>query len=444
MIKMMFHKRSLLLVAVIFCALAMNVNTALGFNNADEALKWLISVRDKIAECEMGTLDKALVLVSSKYNEIIKITEKIANEKDGIDGMKIVIKPICHCSDDPEDIKASFLGICCGISPKFLEKCSLRDRMSIPDQISSLLIQLRNDKSFSSFFKEAWSSPKEKCQLNLDGHLSSISTIILSLSSILCNTDLIEGIILAHCWIDDSGAISLAGALSVNSSLTQLNLEVNKIGNAGAISLADALKVNSSLTQLNLEFNKIGNAGAISLADALKVNSSITQLNLGGNPIGADGAKALADALKVNSFLKQLSLRWNGIGNDGAISLADALKVNSSLALLDLGINVIEIPGAISLADALKVNSSLTQLGLEGNFIGADGAKALAGALKVNSSLAQLNLELNEIGNDGAISLAEALEVNSSLKQLYLRRKDIGDSGANSLARVWGVIRLMH
>ena len=73
----------------------------------------------------------------------------------------------------------------------------------------------------------------------------------------------------------------------------------NNIGDSGATSLSSALKVNSSLTQLNLEmsllldmieliivesysiWNNIGDSGATSLSEALEVNSSLTQLNLG-------------------------------------------------------------------------------------------------------------------------------------------------------------------
>ena len=45
-------------------------------------------------------------------------------------------------------------------------------------------------------------------------------------------------------------------------------------------SLAEAMKVNTTLTQLDLSNNHIGAAGAASLAEAMKVNTTLTQLDL--------------------------------------------------------------------------------------------------------------------------------------------------------------------
>ena len=58
---------------------------------------------------------------------------------------------------------------------------------------------------------------------------------------------------------------SFSKALSVNSSLTNLDLSCNSIGDSGAASLSQALAVNSSLTNLNLSGNSISDSGAVSL-----------------------------------------------------------------------------------------------------------------------------------------------------------------------------------
>ena len=69
-------------------------------------------------------------------------------------------------------------------------------------------------------------------------------------------------------------------ALAVTSSLTNLDLRDNSIGDSGAASLSQALAVTSSLTNLDLRDNSIGDSGAASLSQALAVNSSLTHLNL--------------------------------------------------------------------------------------------------------------------------------------------------------------------
>ena len=238
--------------------------------------------------------------------------------------------------------------------------------------------------------------------------------------------------------IGDTGAGSLSQALTVNSSLTNLDLSRNSIGHTGAASLSQALTVNSSLTNLDLSWNYIRDTGAGSLSQALRVNSSLTNLNLSWNFFGDTGAGSLSQALTVNSSLTNLDLRRNSIDDTGAQSLSQALTVNSSLTNLYLSWNRIGDTGAASLSQALTVNSSLTNLYLSRNRIGDTGAASLSQALTaltVNSSLSNLDLSRNSIGDTGAASLSQALTVNSSLTNLYLIRNRIGDTGAASLSQ---------
>ena len=264
-------------------------------------------------------------------------------------------------------------------------------------------------------------------------HLSWACDIVLLAEALKKNSTLTE-LYLYDNAIGDQGATGLAEALKVNSTLTVLESHLNEIGDQGATSLAEALKRNSSLTKLDLSFNGIGDQGATGLAEALKVNSTLTELHLSGNVIGDQGATGLAEALKVNSTLTELYLYDNGIGDQGATGLAEALKVNSTLTELSLDGNGIGDQGATGLAEALKVNSTLTELYLYGNGIGDQGATGLAEALKVNSTLTELSLDGNGIGDQGATGLAEALKVNSTLSVLSLDGNGIGDQGATGLA----------
>ena len=179
------------------------------------------------------------------------------------------------------------------------------------------------------------------------------------------------------------------------------------------------------LPNLSLSCAVTGGVGVVLLAEALKVNSTLTELYLDGNGIGDQGVTGLAEALKVNFTLIVLYLRDNAIGAQGATNLAEALKVNSTLTKLHLNDNDIGDQGATSLADALKVNPTLTELTLERSAIGDQGATNLAEALLVNSTLTELHLNGNGIGDQGATNLAEALKVNSSLTMLYLYDKNI-------------------
>ena len=85
-----------------------------------------------------------------------------------------------------------------------------------------------------------------------------------------------------------------------------LNLERNFLGASGAasLSLSQALSVNSSLTDLNLCDNEIGDLCTASFSQALSVNFKLTYLNLERNVIGDSGVTSLS------LTLFQPILRW--------------------------------------------------------------------------------------------------------------------------------------
>ncbi|XP_066019693.1 NLR family CARD domain-containing protein 3-like [Pocillopora verrucosa] len=256
-----------------------------------------------------------------------------------------------------------------------------------------------------------------------------------------CNTFLtgLDLIPLTNTEIGASGAAYLSQALSVNTTLTHLNLDNNKIYDSGAADLSQALSVNTTLTYLNLTNTEIGASGAAYLSQALSVNSSLTDLNLWLNNIGASGADSLSHALSVNSSLTNLNLGGNKIEDSGAASLSRALSVNAKLTHVDLGFNWIGASGAASLSLVFSVKSSLTYLNLTNNKIGPSGAASLSAALSVNQSLTNLNLGGNKIDDSGAAFLSHALSVNQSLTNLNLCGNKIGDSGAASLSQALSV-----
>ncbi|XP_078381228.1 uncharacterized protein LOC144664006 isoform X3 [Oculina patagonica] len=261
--------------------------------------------------------------------------------------------------------------------------------------------------------------------------ITGADAVVLA-EALQCNSSLTE-LVLSNNNIGDHEATGVAEALQNNTSLKVLHLSDNNIGYHGATGLAEALQNNTSLTELNFSFNNIGDHGVTGLAEALKKNTSLTVMHLSHNNIGDHGATALAEALQKNTSLTELNLYINYIGDAGAAGLAEALKKNTSLTELYLSNNYIGDHGATALAEALKKNTSLTALYLSYNDIDDHGA-ALAEALQNNTSLTELDLSGNNIGDQGAAALAEALQNNTSLTVLYLSDNYIGDHGATGLA----------
>jgi predicted RNase H-like nuclease (RuvC/YqgF family) len=107
--------------------------------------------------------------------------------------------------------------------------------------------------------------------------------------------------------------------------------------------------------------------GTKRLAKAISINTSLEELNLEGAEMGDEGVKHLATALNTNDSLEVLILRGNNINDDGAISIATSLLFNKSLRVLLLGQNNISDAGTDALVSLIECNHVLDQIMLDGN-----------------------------------------------------------------------------
>ena len=195
---------------------------------------------------------------------------------------------------------------------------------------------------------------------------------------------------LQDCHISSEGAVELAAALYKNTTLKQLDLTHNPIGVEGAV--AKMLAENKTLTGLALRYCHISSEGAVELAAALCKNTTLRNLNLSHNPIGehVEGVTAVAKMLVENKTLTELYLRYCYISSEGACELAAALCKNSTLKHLDLDHNPIGVEGASSMSNMLQHNTSLVELYLSDYSVGEEGVHQLINSLKHNQTLRKL------------------------------------------------------
>lgn len=97
-----------------------------------------------------------------------------------------------------------------------------------------------------------------------------------------------------------------------NTDMTPMDFDIDDLdadNGAGVAFIAEALRSNHSLTSLDLQANSLTNEDGVSLALALTVNTSLQELNLEQHFFTREGAGgALLDALRVNTTLKALNL----------------------------------------------------------------------------------------------------------------------------------------
>ena len=227
---------------------------------------------------------------------------------------------------------------------------------------------------------------------------------------------------------------ALAEAIKHNSTITQLDLRYNELGTGDCTALAEAIKHNSAITQLDLSENELGTGDCSALAEAIKHNSTITQLDMSRNKLGTGDGTALAEAIKQNSTITQLDLSSNEFGTGDCTAMAEAIKHNSTITQLNLSHNELGTGDCTALAEAIKHNSAITQLDLSGNGLGTGDCTALAEAIKHNSTITQLDLSLNNLGDGGSIALSEAIKLNSAITQLDLYDNNLDAADCTALA----------
>ncbi|XP_065096621.1 NACHT, LRR and PYD domains-containing protein 12-like [Paramisgurnus dabryanus] len=278
----------------------------------------------------------------------------------------------------------------------------------------------------------------------------------------------LEKIRMDNCDLTEKNCLALAGVLSSNTILKEMDLSNNRLLDSGVKQLCNKLKT-SKLQILKLSNCSITEEGYKSLASALESNSShLTVLDLTGNDPGESGVKKLTDVQKKsNGTLKTLRF-LKGPADEGCQYVMNVLKENPLLmkvlnlstktlddkkvkqlaAILEdkhckpktLQLNYCGLTeqSCSTLAGILKSNSSLNELDISNNTLRDSGVEKLQNGLKSsNCKLKILRMSECSITEEGYKSLASALESNPShLSELDLTGNDPGESGVKMLIDV--------
>mgnify|MGYP003723997515 CR=1 FL=1 len=115
--------------------------------------------------------------------------------------------------------------------------------------------------------------------------------------------------------------IDLAEALMENTVVTEVWLCNCNMDTLGGQMFGQVLKRNATLTELNLETNRIGPKGMVALAKALKENTglSILRLENQNTPMGNKAERLFVKALKANKSLVKLAADFHEQSSKNAV-----------------------------------------------------------------------------------------------------------------------------
>ncbi|XP_059811562.1 NACHT, LRR and PYD domains-containing protein 3-like isoform X2 [Hypanus sabinus] len=267
---------------------------------------------------------------------------------------------------------------------------------------------------------------------------SAVKLISVALTDQGCK---IQKLRLGNNGITASQTSILASALVKNSSLVQLDMKDNRLGDTGVKQLLGVLSNSEcKIQKLGLKNNSFTASCAKNLACILRTNHSLIKLELDNNKLEDSGVKLLSEVLR-NPQCKIQELRlWDvSLTDSFCEDLAIALKTNCSLKLLSLGDNNIGDLGVTRLSkEMVKLQCKLQELDLYNNGLTDSCTESLCFVLNKMSSLKMLDLGGNSFTDKSTDSFRKLILRRKSLRHITLRGNRFTADGQNHLLSLRG------
>ncbi|KAM4706217.1 LOW QUALITY PROTEIN: tonsoku-like protein [Rhinophrynus dorsalis] len=235
-------------------------------------------------------------------------------------------------------------------------------------------------------------------------------------------------------FLGDSEAGELLAMLGTMPNLTHLNLSCNRLTHEGIRKLSPEAGTSAdaafkSLEELDLSVNPLGDGLSQPLASLLRSCPVLSSLHLRGCQLSVKFLQQyrllLADAFRGSVHLKVVSLSHNPLGSTGVELVLKTLP-HETVSRLDLGAVTAGNKESLMVEPVVRFLSQagcvMSHLSLSSNHLTDESVRELARCLPVCPSLTSLDLSGNPcVGTDGFNQLLEGIqERNSEMAELNL------------------------
>ena len=239
-------------------------------------------------------------------------------------------------------------------------------------------------------------------------------------------------VVLRQKDVDDEWAAQIGKAIEKQiGQLHGLDLACNKFGNDGVRDLARGISQSSTLTHLNLSVNKIDKIGLDYIADSLLINTTITALSLNSLKFGShlkhvppQDHEGNLPGNKEDELIGNAHHDGHGHGHahDGAHAHAREESEHERARRRRRGdVTPVKAPpppevvyesGLGHMVETLIVTKVLRKLDIAGNRMGPVLFGQLCESLSLNQTIRWLNVSGNCLGPDGGAHLGRLRELN--------------------------------
>ncbi|XP_049636904.1 ribonuclease inhibitor-like [Suncus etruscus] len=249
-----------------------------------------------------------------------------------------------------------------------------------------------------------------------------------------------EVVRLEDCGLTEDRCKDISSALKANSSLTELSLRNNELGDAGTRLVLQGLQgPTCKIRKLNLQNCSLTEAGCKELPRSLCSMSNLLELHLNYNSLGDTGLQLLCKGLLDSQCqLERLQLEDCSLSAESCEALDPVIRGKPNFKELTVSNNPIGEAGARMLCQSLTESScQLETLKMDNCGLTSANCKDLSRLVASKASLSELDLGCNKLGNEGIAELCRGLlNPNSQLKTLWLWECDITSSGLRDIGRV--------
>jgi hypothetical protein len=270
---------------------------------------------------------------------------------------------------------------------------------------------------------------------------------------------------LTQYYVMNENFIPIFTALRMNTQITKIILNSNKLGEEGAWHLGRLLTYNKNIEDIDISINLLSDDAlkAVVLGMYLKkdnhyklgfniqieksVQTSLKKLSLFNNSsLTSNSGKHIANIIEVSPHLKTLNLSKINLEDEGfseiikKIWIPRELKESKSKMETIIAYNTkLKSDSLYTLSHCMKLPvCSITSLTLSDNRFETTALKNFFASLTDNKCLKELNLTNCEIGNELIDDICELLEKNRTLENfvLYNNKLDSQNSFEKILSRV--------